>query len=472
MSPLVFISHKHADHSIATAIRSFINEQSRGTLRVFQSSDATAVGPKIARELNPELQKALWEAKIVILVYTTTDKDWGYCMWECGVATTPGSPDTRIIVFQCADHVPNIYSGQVRVDARTRAGIAPFVTQFMTDPDFFPGSAGPLTGFHAASNEVASAIAKFHSDLAAVLPKGEASEWRAHPFVQIEISSMAANSIKELPPDKRVIGGRTLIEKEAFILGGDAASHRLFGLANFEQGLTLGALISHWKNSRPAAPAAWIDALVEQIVKCARYEFPALHWTHMHPVPEDIGTHAPVVSRVGRLPSGAMQFDIHFYPFTLMTATPVSARMVKRSEMFCKYLKPGDENKIKVLDLLRELDSTGINRIPFLDHTGKALYLTHRSLLDRFMSRRLAKGSVAKLEEVTLADMFGEQPSFKTVISTSFGFVPFASTLAQVRTEMAKLPDCRDIFVTRSGAADEPVEGFITDVMIATADSY
>jgi hypothetical protein len=215
---------------------------------------------------------------------------------------------------------------------------------------------------------------------------------------------------------------------------------------------------------------AWIDALVDQIVKCARYEFPALQWTPMHPVPENSETHAAVVSRVGRLPSGAMQFDIHFYPFALLTATPVSARMVKRSEMFCKYLTPGEENKVKVLDLLRELDAAGINRIPFLDHAGKALYLTHRSLLDRFISGRLAKGSITGLEEATLAGMFEEQPTFKDTISKAFGFVPLASTLAQVRTEMAKLPECRDIFVTRAGRPDEPVEGFITDVMIATDD--
>jgi len=470
MSPLVFISHKHADHAIATAIRSFVNEQSRGTLRVFQSSDATATGPKVAKELNPELQKALWEAKAVILVYTTTDKDWSYCMWECGVATTPGSPDTRIIVFQCGDHVPSVYSGHVRVDARTKAGIAPFVTQFMTDKDFFPGSAGPLTGFHPAGPEITSAIAKFHSDLSAVLPKGEASEWRAHPFVQVEIDSVAVKSIKELSPDERIPRARTLIEKGAVISAGDSAAHRLFGLANFEDGLTLARLISHWKNARLAAPPAWIDALMEQIVKCARYEFPPLSWIPMQAVPEGGGTHAPVVSRVGHLPSGAMQFDIHFYPFTLLTCTPVSARMVKRREMFCKYLTPGDENKIRVLDLVRELDSRGFNRVPFLDSTGKALYLTHRSLLDRFISKRLTTGSVEGLEGVTLADMFAEQPSFKTVISTTFGFVPLASTLDQVRAEMAKVPGCRDIFVTRSGAVDEPVEGFVTDVMIATEE--
>jgi hypothetical protein len=465
-SPLVFISHKHADHAIATAIRSFINEQSRGHLRVFQSSDATAVGPKVARELNRELQKALWEASAVILVYTTTDKDWGYCMYECGVATNEGRPDTRIIVFQCADLVPDVFRGHVRVDARTKAGIAPFVTQFMTDQDFFSGSPGPLTGFHPASKEVEGAISKFHSDLAAVLPKGEITEWRAHPFLQVEISSTAARAIQNLSPERRLADGKALTETEALISDGDSA--RLFGLANFQEGLTLGALISHWKNSRPGAPAAWIDELADQIVKCARYEFPTLLWRPMHPVPENSGTHTPVVSRVRCLPSGAMQLNIYFYPFTLLTATPVSTRMVKRSDMFCKYLTPGEENKVKVLDLLRELDAAGINRIPFLDNVGRALYLTHRSLLDRFISGRLAKAAITGLEEATLANMFEEQPSFKTIISTAFGFVPLGSTLAQVRAEMAKLPECRDIFVTRDGASDQPVEGFITDVMIAT----
>jgi hypothetical protein len=302
------------------------------------------------------------------------------------------------------------------------------------------------------------------------LPKGEVSEWRAHPFLQVEISSTAVSAFNNVSPDRRIADEKALTEKEVLISDGDPAAYRLFGLADFEEGMTLGALISHWKNSRPRAPAAWVDALADQIAKCARYEFPTLQWTPMHPVPEDSGTHTPVVSRVRRLPSGAMQFNIYFYPFTLLTATPVSTRMVKRSNMFCKYLTPGDENKIKVLDLLRELDAAGINRIPFLDHAGKALYLTHRSLLDRFISGRLAKGSITGLEEATLADMFKEQPSFKTITSTAFGFVPLASTLAQVRTEMAKLPECRDIFVTRDGVSDQPVEGFITDVMIATEE--
>jgi hypothetical protein len=466
MSPLLFISHKHADHAIATAIRSFINEQSRGLLRVFQSSDATARTPKVARELNRELQKELWEAAAVVLVYTTADKDWDYCMWECGVATTPSNPEIPIIVFQCADHAPAVFNSKVRVDARTRAGIANFVTQFMTDKDFFPGGASPLTGFNAGSKEVESAISKFHSELAAVLPKGEASEWRPHPFLQVEINSATVKSIRDLPPAAGVAGAKALIESEVLISDSDSAAHRLFGLASFQEGLTLSALVSYWKDSCPGAPTVWTNALAEQIVKCARYEFPALQWTPMQPVPEDNRTqHMPVVSRVGLLPSGAMQIDIYFYPFTLLKATPVSARMIKRELMFCRQLAPGDENKIKVLELIRELNNRGIDRIPLLDNAGKVLYLTHRSLLERHITWQLAKDEMKR--DATLADMFEEQPTFRAIVATAFGFVPLASTLAEVRTEMSKM-QCRDIFVTRDGTRDQPVEGFITEEMIAS----
>lgn len=45
--PLIFISHKHSDRAIANAVRSFVTERSSGNVRVFQSSDAAALGPML-----------------------------------------------------------------------------------------------------------------------------------------------------------------------------------------------------------------------------------------------------------------------------------------------------------------------------------------------------------------------------------------------------------------------------------------
>ena len=99
----VFISHKHSDLAIATVIRGFITEQTANRVRVFQSSDSgnAADTPLVGRPLNQQLANALWNANGVVLVYTTPDQDWGYCMWECGLATDPTSPHTSIFVLQC-----------------------------------------------------------------------------------------------------------------------------------------------------------------------------------------------------------------------------------------------------------------------------------------------------------------------------------------------------------------------------------
>ena len=65
--PLIFVSHKHNDRAIATVVRSFITEQTRSTVDVFQSSDPTALTPGVGRTLNADLRRALWHAGAVIL---------------------------------------------------------------------------------------------------------------------------------------------------------------------------------------------------------------------------------------------------------------------------------------------------------------------------------------------------------------------------------------------------------------------
>src|SRR5262245_54449735 len=96
--PLLFISHKHADAAIAQVVASFIEDRSNGTVSVYLSSSPDFAGPKFGKNLNAQLRETLWQTRALILVYTSQDADWSYCMWECGVATHPQSPDTSIIV--------------------------------------------------------------------------------------------------------------------------------------------------------------------------------------------------------------------------------------------------------------------------------------------------------------------------------------------------------------------------------------
>ena len=136
--PTIFISHKHADRSIADAVREFVERKSNREVAVYQSSSGKSQGPELGRPLTNELKNALWKVGIVILIYTSEDQDWHWCMWECGVATNPHSPDTRVIVFQCSPEIPRVFQDQVRVNARNKDDVLKFVREFLTHTHFFP----------------------------------------------------------------------------------------------------------------------------------------------------------------------------------------------------------------------------------------------------------------------------------------------------------------------------------------------
>src|SRR5512132_3483736 len=115
---LLFISHKHSDSTIAQVLAAFIEERSNGIVKVHLSSSPNFQGPRFGKALNAELREALWRTEVFVLVYTSSDHDWSYCMWECGVASRPQSPNSTIIVFQCGPDVPAPFQDVLRVNVR------------------------------------------------------------------------------------------------------------------------------------------------------------------------------------------------------------------------------------------------------------------------------------------------------------------------------------------------------------------
>ena len=107
---LVFISHRHQDERIAQCIASFLRSLSGARIDVFNSSSSRYQGPRLSRSIEGELKTALATCGIVILVYTDPSADWGWCLWECGVATNPqDAVPTRVIVFSfCGEYLDRI----------------------------------------------------------------------------------------------------------------------------------------------------------------------------------------------------------------------------------------------------------------------------------------------------------------------------------------------------------------------------
>jgi hypothetical protein len=322
--PLLFVSHKHSDSEIANVIHEFVRDRSGNRVRVFQSSSAWADGPRFGRPLKPQLAEALWDASMVILVYTTPDHDWSYCMWECGVATDPQSPDTRPIVFQCGRDYPQLFAGEVRVNVRTFLDVQRFVNQLMTTPNFFPGYE-PITDFHANSQGVQQAAQTFYDSLQRVLPPDdeEAAEtiepsW-PYPFLRLELSSEIVGRISDEPSERRA---STSVEAvlDSQVVESDGELRRIFGRNQKIPSQTrFRVLVDGWTEKFPQFEPTWLKALSEQISAAVRGMFPTLRWELMRGMDDYDGTwYAPVVNCVRTIGSSqCMQFDVYFDKFEL-----------------------------------------------------------------------------------------------------------------------------------------------------------
>jgi hypothetical protein len=198
---LVFISHRHQDEKIAHCIATFLRSLSGARIDVFNSSSAKYQGPRLGRSIEGELKTALATCGIVILVYTDPSADWGWCMWECGVATNPNDQvPTRVIVFSFCGDDPRPYLSNLnvrvvgavaahandQVEAPSSANIVQnretrgtavtverFVYDFCRGSDFFPDDCGPVAADYSDS-ELQEQAQRFQAALAALAPISEA----------------------------------------------------------------------------------------------------------------------------------------------------------------------------------------------------------------------------------------------------------------------------------------------------------
>jgi len=326
--PALFISHRHDDYAIADVLRKFIQARTSGMVTVHQSSSPDADGPRQGRNINQELRRALWGTSVVVLVYTTRDKDWSYCMWECGVAQSPESSNTRTIVFQCADQFPMVFADQLRVGLRDRNAIETFVTDLLTDKDYFPALGRPITEFTPGTDPVRDAAQDLYDSLAEVLPKQGTTdeEWPPCPQLTLELTDEQVERIRtvEGTPEERLAVARQVVVDEGLVVGGDGQVGRIFSARGFPRtppmpGLPMRELVASWLASTPTPGSRWIDDMCKQIMATTRNQFPTLRWELMRGADSMDGTfYGPVVRYVKKISSSRCEeIDVVFCKFEL-----------------------------------------------------------------------------------------------------------------------------------------------------------
>lgn len=321
---VLFISHRHEDVAIADALRRFIDARTGGRVRVHQSSAANAEGPRQGQNITAELRRALWNASVLVLVYTTREHDWSYCMWECGVAQLPEPADTRTIVFQCSDQVPAVFADQLRVDVRSEVDVEKFVTDLLTDDHYFPKLGRAVTEFHASTEPVKDAARDLHARLQELVDGSDSvDEWPPYPQLTLRLGDDLTERIRvaQGSSEERVALLRQTIVDEATVIGGDSQVGRIFGVPGFPRapampGVTLSRLVSSWQNDTTTPGSRWVDAMCSQMISAVRGTFPTLRWELMRGVDGlDMAWYGPVVRYYKKTARGGTEVDVVFCKF-------------------------------------------------------------------------------------------------------------------------------------------------------------
>ncbi len=134
-----------------------------------------------------------------------------------------------------------------------------------------------------------------------------------------------------------------------------------------------------------------------------------------------------------------------------------------------------DFKNTRLSDLLMKMQETHSERMPILQKdTLKFIFLIYRTTVERFIlevtNKRVspARGTV-ELQDLIVRDMFeSDFQIIKDIVALNFKdyFLPITATLDQVRKAMQDNTICQDVFITRTGAKEEAVEGWITNNMI------
>ncbi|MGR7025565.1 toll/interleukin-1 receptor domain-containing protein [Geodermatophilus sp. URMC 62] len=464
MSHNLFISHKHSDARIAQVLADFVESRTLGQVSVHMSSDPRYKGPRLGKNLNEELGEALYSCDVLLLVYTSADEDWSYCMFECGVATDPRSPRTNIIVFQCGADIPAPFADQLRVNVRDLKDLRKFTKAFFTDRDFFPKAEAafapnfPDDRCDEAARELYDALAS-----PGILPPLEAmpvEDIHAWPLLRLDVALPEIESIAHSVDPGALEACRRLLLEQALISYSSSRAPILFGLESLPPNMPFGDLLAAGGGAaaREESPP-WVNACAVQVLRVARRRLTSMRWESFQEVDGD-AVYTPIVTRMRRVPAdGRAQFDIYAFELANPHCVAVAQRMIDISSVYLKHLDASTRNT-RLRDLRNEMHENDRERLPILSEEEWPLHLVHRSMLERYMLDHELRGE--SLDKLTLG-AFLEQARTDYLAETFATLAPTAS-LADAQRAMAG--PVRDVFVTVDGSPESPVLGWLSNVQL------
>lgn len=122
-----------------------------------------------------------------------------------------------------------------------------------------------------------------------------------------------------------------------------------------------------------------------------------------------------------------------------------------------------------IQELVKFLDDKKRNRIVVMDENKVVSSVIHRSIIDSFITDQIInrKKDIPTLQAYTIEDMKANgSDEVKNVISNGVEFVRQDANLYEAQQRIIVNKNCQDVFVTATGKKEEPVIGWITNVII------
>lgn len=157
----------------------------------------------------------------------------------------------------------------------------------------------------------------------------------------------------------------------------------------------------------------------------------------------------------------------HLTPDEKLHGVKVADAMISRSEMISFDLAEGQDMKsVPLSELDDRMKKAKVTRLPILKADGTAAGIVHLSLIAQFNSPGTG-ASAAPSPPPTVGDLMLRADLGEKV--TRLGFVGRDRSLRDAKAAMNAQPKCKDVFVTATGGAKEPIVGWITDTRILLA---
>ena len=467
MKPLLFISHKHSDRRIGDELSQFIVEKTAGSVEVFLSSNPAFKGPMIGQDLTDELKTALLKSSVLVLLYTTADQDWSYCMWECGVATDPMKMATRILVLQCGADSPAVFQDKVRLNARRLKDLQRFVDALLRHDDFFHDHEGPIAG----SLET-SVIEKYAQELSEALrphippletePIEDTANW---PHLGLELPMSDVKLIEDTEEGQRLQKTKEALVEHGTIISSNPMMPGLLGLANLPNKPSLEYLISRSSGDQDTDKPPWFLSCCEQVARGISRDLPVIPWATLV-APAGRGAYIPALVRVRRLPAqNTMEFDFYFLNLSDPRSVPATRLMIPKEKFYSHRLNKPPSSEVRLLSFLEQLETVDRHRVPILDSSDRVVFMVHKSMIDQFLVSSV-KTEPASVSRLTLEDLLADQ-GMRSMFEETFAVVAETASVAEAMAAMKSVPNCRDVFVTKHGGREERVLGWLTNVDIA-----